>query len=233
VTITATQPGEEEAFEPAEPVARVITVIDSELQEPIIFADPEAGNSIEYGQPLADVELVNGMASVPGEFVWADSALVLEIGTHWMSALFVPEDVMTYKSVRIENIEVVVTKASQTIEWLSAADTLLVRDTMVVEVVASSGLEVALESANPDIIRIEGMTLYALAEGEVVITAKQAGDDHYLAAEATKTIVVHSEETGIENVQGNDVQCTKVLKNGVLYLKYKGTTYDVQGHVIR
>ena len=35
--------------------------------------------------------------------------------------------------------------------------------------------------------------------------------------------------TGLEDVQSDDVPCTKVLKNGVLYLMYKGTMYDVQG----
>lgn len=35
--------------------------------------------------------------------------------------------------------------------------------------------------------------------------------------------------TGVENVQGDKVQSTKVLENGVLYIKYKGTKYSVQG----
>ena len=39
--------------------------------------------------------------------------------------------------------------------------------------------------------------------------------------------------TSVENVQGDNVQCTKVLKEGQLYLMYKGTMYDVQGRRIR
>lgn len=35
--------------------------------------------------------------------------------------------------------------------------------------------------------------------------------------------------SGVENVQGDKVQSTKVLENGVLYIKYKGTKYSVQG----
>lgn len=34
---------------------------------------------------------------------------------------------------------------------------------------------------------------------------------------------------GVENVQGDKVQCTKVIENGVLYLKYEGRMYNVQG----
>ena len=33
----------------------------------------------------------------------------------------------------------------------------------------------------------------------------------------------------VEKVQGDEVQCTKVIENGVLYLLYKGTKYNVQG----
>ena len=35
--------------------------------------------------------------------------------------------------------------------------------------------------------------------------------------------------TGVENVQSDKVQGTKVIENGQLYLMYKGTKYDVQG----
>ncbi len=39
--------------------------------------------------------------------------------------------------------------------------------------------------------------------------------------------------TGVEDVQGDDVQCTKVLRNGQLYLMYEGRMYDVRGHEIK
>ena len=35
--------------------------------------------------------------------------------------------------------------------------------------------------------------------------------------------------TGVENVQGDKVQSTKVLENGILYILYNGTKYNVQG----
>lgn len=37
---------------------------------------------------------------------------------------------------------------------------------------------------------------------------------------------------GVEAVQGDKVQGTKVIENGVLYLKYNGTKYDVQGRKV-
>ena len=35
--------------------------------------------------------------------------------------------------------------------------------------------------------------------------------------------------TGVENVEKDEVQCTKVLRDGQLYLMYKGTMYNVLG----
>jgi hypothetical protein len=38
-----------------------------------------------------------------------------------------------------------------------------------------------------------------------------------------------SEEQAIDNVQRDDVQCTKVIENGQLYIRYNGRTYNVLG----
>ena len=47
---------------------------------------------------------------------------------------------------------------------------------------------------------------------------------------ATRIVIAKPKSaTGVENVQGDKVQSTKVLENGVLYIKYKGTKYNVQG----
>ena len=39
--------------------------------------------------------------------------------------------------------------------------------------------------------------------------------------------------TGVENVQGDKVQCTKVIRDGQLYLMYKDTMYNVQGQIVK
>ena len=39
--------------------------------------------------------------------------------------------------------------------------------------------------------------------------------------------------TGVGEIQGNDVQCTKVLRDGQLFIMYNGTMYDVQGRRIQ
>lgn len=48
-----------------------------------------------------------------------------------------------------------------------------------------------------------------------------------------RRIGVYNMPTGVENVQGDKVQCTKVIENGVLYLLYNGTRYNVQGQIVK
>ncbi len=54
-------------------------------------------------------------------------------------------------------------------------------------------------------------------------------------ADATYTATYQSEpkSQGIEDVQGEDVQCTKVLRDGQIYILRGDKTYTVTGQEIR
>ena len=39
--------------------------------------------------------------------------------------------------------------------------------------------------------------------------------------------------TGVENVQGDKVQSTKVIENGVLYILRDGVKYNAQGQIVK
>jgi hypothetical protein len=39
--------------------------------------------------------------------------------------------------------------------------------------------------------------------------------------------------TGLEDIQGDDLQSTKVLRNGQLYIMYNGTFYNVLGQEVK
>ena len=43
---------------------------------------------------------------------------------------------------------------------------------------------------------------------------------------------IQSTATGVENVQRDNVPCTKIIKNGALFILYNGTMYDVQGNKV-
>ena len=58
----------------------------------------------------------------------------------------------------------------------------------------------------------------------------EAKDSKYIGLRNVKIEgMAFDPEQGIEEVKGDKMPCTKVLENGVLYLKYNGTTYNVQG----
>ena len=43
---------------------------------------------------------------------------------------------------------------------------------------------------------------------------------------------IQSTATGVENVQGNNVPCAKIIENGALFIMYNGTMYNVQGNKV-
>ena len=44
---------------------------------------------------------------------------------------------------------------------------------------------------------------------------------------------VFNQATDVENIQGDNVQSTKVLENGVLYIIKNGVKYNTQGHIVK
>lgn len=48
-----------------------------------------------------------------------------------------------------------------------------------------------------------------------------------------RLIDVQKMPTGVENVQGNKVQCTKVMENGELHIIKNGVRYNAQGQMVK
>ena len=89
-------------------------------------------------------------------------------------------------------------------------------------------------------------SIYQPVDGKITINNLQPETEYTFAITAidnaqyesdAKNVAVKTDEEpkdeGLENVQGDNVQCTKVIENGVLYLMYKGTKYNVQGQEVR
>lgn len=55
------------------------------------------------------------------------------------------------------------------------------------------------------------------------------------AAQAIRARIVKKDNaaTAIDNVQGDDIQCKKVLQNGQLLIQHNGTMYNVQGQMVK
>ena len=72
------------------------------------------------------------------------------------------------------------------------------------------------------------------AEKAINLYFRPAGNDAWKAFHEGGYLWIEADGgTGVENVQSDNVQCTKVIENGVLYLMYKGTKYNVQGQEVR
>lgn len=63
-----------------------------------------------------------------------------------------------------------------------------------------------------------------------IASAQSSGDGGIAAIRMARQ---ESSATGVDKVQSDQVQCIKVIENGVLYLMYNGTKYNIQGHRVQ
>ena len=86
------------------------------------------------------------------------------------------------KTINIEHL-------TQTIDWKQDLSTLtLESETIELNAVATSGLDIVYSSSNTAVATIEGNTLTIVGAGETTITARQAGNNQYTPAEITQTL---------------------------------------------
>ena len=237
-TINVTAYAEEDAYYLADTLVRELIVTPA---KPIIYAWPTA-SGITYGQLLGESSLTGGEASTDGIFEWVDANEKFEVGDWAPYVRFTPDDLSSFDIVE-NQIEIHVTPAHQTIEWELTDFVIEVGDTLHLTAVATSGLEVTYTLDNEELAEISGNILIGLQVGMVTITASQSGvykdefgDEYanYLAAESvsqTITIVAKDINTGT-GVIFNEVQATKVIRDGRLYIIRNGHLYNANGQVI-
>ena len=209
--------------------------------KPIIYAWPTA-SGITYGQLLGESILTGGEASTDGIFEWVDANETFEVGVFPALVRFTPDDLSSFDIVE-NQIEIHVTPALQTIEWELTDFVIEVGDTLHLTAVATSGLEVTYTLDNEELAEISSNILIGLQVGMVTITASQSGvyvDEfgeefaNYLAAtpvSQTITIVAKDINTGADMIF-NEVQATKVIRDGRLYIIRNGHIYNANGQVI-
>ena len=209
--------------------------------DPIIYNWPTASD-ITYGQLLGESILTGGQASTDGIFEWVDPNETFEVGSYAPYVRFTPDDQASFAIVE-NQVEIHVTPALQTIEWELTDFVMEVGDTLHLTAVATSGLEVTYTLDSEELAEISGNILIGLQVGMVTITASQSGvyvdefgDEYanYLAAEPvsqTITIVAKDINTGADMIF-NEVQATKVIRDGRLYIIRNGHIYNANGQVI-
>lgn len=146
--------------------------------------------AITYGATLEAATLNGGETDTEGTWQWnADLTQVLNAGTHELAVQFIPTNAAWYNTLD-SKVTVTVNKADQTIAWDFTTTEITVDDVLTLSATALAG-EVTF-ALTGDAATLEGNTLTAVKAGEVTITASQAGNDNYNAAEeVAHTITIH------------------------------------------
>lgn len=229
----------EDDFYLGDTLSVIITVKPEEIED-FVTAYPTA-TSIVYGQLLGESSLEGGVATIAGEFMWADDNLELPAGTHWMPAQFVPAAADLYAPVEF-TVEILVERAPQSIDWtLDVPVVIELGDTVELTATASSELPVFYTLDNEGIVTIEDNYMIAVGVGNVNVSATQDGvneydEANYFPAEPVTyliTVIKDDVNTSLESVNANDNTAHKVIRNGQLFIIRGEHTYNALGSLIR
>ena len=127
---------------------------------------------------------------------------------------------------------ILVAPLAQEIVWALDSLEMTVGDTLVLNAVATSGLEVSYVLDIEGVVLLENNTLVAQSAGEVVVTAVQEGDDRYMAAEEVSytIIVVEDVDAGCDDICVGDKNVRKIVRDGQIYIIRGEEVYTVIGY---
>ena len=196
----------------------VVNVFDT------IVLSAQAKNEITYA--VSD----STIASVEGNILVLHNAGELEVYAYAAEDLLYLADTLTKT--------VIVSPLAQEIIWNVDSLVMTVGDTLVLNAVATSGLEVSYLTDVDSVVVIEAGMMVALNPGEVVVTTVQEGNNNYVAAELEYTITVVAAEdddddddvtTGLEDMLDNQVKVCKIIRDGKMYVIRGNQVYDMLG----
>lgn len=149
-------------------------------------------------------------------------------------------DGVSTATISVTGVGYVEEQWAQEIIWDLDTLQMTVGDTLRLNAVATSGLEVGYSLNNADVCALENNMLIALAAGEITVTATQEGNALYLPAEeVTCTITVvpaeDDEEDGddvtsdLEDMFAEQVKVRKMIRDGKMYIIRGNQVYDMLG----
>ena len=126
-----------------------------------------------------------------------------------------------------------IAKLNQTIAWEQEfAPELTIGDSLALNATATSGLAITYASSNETVANIKGNYLHIVGVGSANITASQAGNDIYNAAEeVTLSIYIKKIEVNVENTKTSKI----VYANGTIYFEETHSelrVYDMTGRMV-
>ena len=102
-----------------------------------------------------------------------------------------------YDSATRVTQNITIGKANQSITWNQTLSGTYGNPPITLTATASSGLPITYTSSNTSVATVSGNTLTIVGGGSATITASQAGNNNYAAANATQNITVTQPVTGI------------------------------------
>ena len=149
-------------------------------------------------------------------------------------------DGVSTATISVTGVGYVEEQWAQEIIWDLDTLQMTVGDTLRLNAVATSGLEVGYSLNNADVCALENNMLIALAAGEIIVTAIQEGNALYLPAEeVTYTITVVAAEddeeegndvvTSLEDAIADQVKASKIIRDGKMYIIRGNQVYDMLG----
>ena len=149
-------------------------------------------------------------------------------------------DGVSTATISVTGVGYVEEQWAQEIIWDLDTLQMTVGDTLRLNAVATSGLEVGYSLNNADVCALENNMLIALAAGEIIVTATQEGNVLYLPAEeVTCTITVVPAEDGeedgdevtsdLEDMFAEQVKVRKIIRDGKMYIIRGNQVYDMLG----
>lgn len=149
-------------------------------------------------------------------------------------------DGVSTATISVTGVGYVEEQWAQEIIWDLDTWQMTVGDTLRLNAVATSGLEVGYSLNNADVCALENNMLIALAAGEIIVTATQEGNVLYLPAEeVTCTITVvpaeDDEEDGddvtsdLEDMFAEQVKVRKIIRDGKIYIIRGNQVYNMLG----
>ena len=149
-------------------------------------------------------------------------------------------DGVSTATISVTGVGYVEEQWAQEIIWDLDTLQMTVGDTLRLNAVATSGLEVGYSLNNADVCALENNMLIALAAGEITVTATQEGNALYLPAEeVTYTITVVAAEddeeegddvvTSLDDVVADQVKASKIIRDGKIYIIRGNQVYDMLG----
>ena len=195
----------------------------------------------------------NACASQNGaEGALAGGETLGDIDQYGVAIYFCPDYVKDYQgtitmtdgvstaTISVTGVGYVEEQLAQEIIWDLDTLQMTVGDTLRLNAVATSGLEVGYSLNNADVCALENNMLIALAAGEITVIATQEGNALYLPAEeVTYTITVVAAEddedegddvvTSLEDAIADQVKVSMIIRDGKMYIIRGNQVYDMLG----